>query len=67
MQILTKQFSDCVEVDIMHITMVKLLHAVTQVQIVSFYASRLYALKQNRVVNCLSQPVLAHVFQSFTE
>ena len=51
----------------MQFTVVELFHAVAQVKRVSFSASRLKALKQNLVLNYLSQPVLAHVFQSFAE
>ena len=67
-KILTKQFSDNVEVEIMHVsTVMELCHAVAQVKRVSFFASRLQTLKQNVILNYLSQPVLAHVFQSFAE
>ena len=49
------------------ITVMKLVHAVAQVKRVSFFAPRVQTFKQNLVLNNLSQPVLAHVLQSFAE
>ena len=51
----------------MQFTVMKLVHAVTQVQIVSFFAARFQTLKQNLVIDVLSQPISAHFFQCFAE
>ena len=51
----------------MQFTVLKLSHAVTQVERVSFAASRLKALKQNSVIDFLSQPVFTHIFKCFAE